>query len=78
MWVHGYIQGKQCKYPINKDLMLCKINNTNLMQLLTFPLQALGRATHNQLQGQWRAQVRIRHRPNIGLLYTGINQIKMW
>lgn len=39
-------------YLINKDLVLCKINNNKYMQLLTFPLQALEHATHNQLQGQ--------------------------
>lgn len=67
--MHGYIQGKTCKYLINEDLMLCKINNTNPMQLLTHPLQALEHGTCNQLQGQWRDQVRIRHGHNRSFIH---------
>lgn len=39
------------------------------MQLLTHPLQALEHGTRNQLQGQWRAQVRIRHEYNRSFIH---------
>lgn len=42
VWMQCYIWGTQCKYLINKAVMLRRINNTNIMQLLTLPLRAFG------------------------------------
>lgn len=71
--MHGYIQGKTCKYLINEDLMLCKINNTNPMQYspILCRLWSMGHVINYKVNGEIRSGY---DTGIIGLLYTEINQ----